>query len=1176
MMPSSLHKLLFFCPMAWVCSIAAAQLPNYQLNRIQEADGLRTSDVIDLAKDKKGFIWIASQSNIYCFDGSHTISFPFTETINRIVIDAHDRKWAVTRGGIFLFDNDICTFRQIQLQDKQRVISNTLHETVDGAASISGNGEHYIFNGQQQKFVLHAAVSSRLDSVTRYFGRHGQSLFFGARDSVFCYNQQTKQVAAVGSRQVYDVVPLNDTMSLVSTTRFRTFRVNFNTGAFEPLSFVRGASVDKNLAVSGGLKLGSGKYLLSTHKGLFQYELATHSLTQPVFYYNGRPLENQQSVTTLYKDEEGNIFMNHADGIFILGSGSEFIQYLRNYSFRGIQLPSNDVRNFSEDNNRNIWMATTNGIARLNLETGELNSYNPLDRRSLIDFPSYRQLLYHGNYLWIGTSGHGVWYYDERTGLCRRPSFDASGDPQEKASFDQAYIWEILALANGRLLVVGGADMFIVDPRTLSAKKIDVAIAPAVSRAALQDSSGRIWHGTTGGLSCMDTAFRVLLQVRDSFPDKRVASFCEWKKNNMLVGSKGLFEIQLQGNTIISFKRKKAIAPERLIYCMKQDKLGFVWLGTDDGIFRYDPVKDESIMFDRSDHVQSQAFNSDAAFISSTGLLFMGGKNGVNYFNPIAFSPAPEKLRPLITSFAVNIDDSVYHTPGYKMPYSSRNIDFIISAPELKKPFRVQYRYRLRDNDQWTYTGFNNHIRISKLQPGDYSLQVSASYDGRIWFNGENAASFTVLKPWWQTWWFTAICIAAAALMAWGMWQYRRRKKAATAMKRTIEYFTYPVRADSSTGAILWDIASNCISRLGFEDCVIYLLNEEKNVLVQKAAYGAKSPAAYEIANPLEIPVGKGITGRVAQTLKATIVKDTSKNEHYIVDDKRRLSEITVPIIHHGKLIGVIDAEHSKKNFFTRHHLRTLEAISTLCASRIATALATEAAKKAESELLVLNSKITESKFVNLRLQMNPHFLFNILTSIQYLIVSNQVNKAMRYLDLFSGFLRSLLDHAEATVVTLDEELRILNMYVELESLCLDETFVKQITVAEELDCEDILVPFMLLQPFVENSINHGLVHKVGIKRFSITVKEHDQDSLLCIIEDNGIGRAASGAINRRNLSGVLHQSQGMGIVEKRLSLLQQKTSKQAYFEVEDLYENGVAAGTRIKIIIPYYSNGEL
>jgi ligand-binding sensor domain-containing protein/putative methionine-R-sulfoxide reductase with GAF domain len=1167
------HKLPVVLTMLLVWSIVAgAQLPNYQLNRIQEEEGLKTSDIINIAKGKQGFLWLASQGFVQQFDGRNTLKYEFKETVNRIFIDGKNRKWVLTRTGVYLFNDSLRRFKTVPFEKKAGELSANLYENLSGTLLAIGAGKHYVYDENKSRFDLTPPPIA--NNVSRYFGKYRQSLFLGNANSIFRYQQETKQTDSVNIGSINAVILLNENELLVSTFRYKTYHVNFATRAVTLLeSESNNVSGDK-LVLYDGLQQQPGQYLISSNRGIFSYTMATGAISRPVIYYDGRPLENQSTVTWLYKDDDGNIYMNHADGIFFLGAGADFIQYFRNYSYGSEKMPANDVRNFTEDEAGNIWMATTNGIARLNMQTGELKTFDPLNRKNILDYPSYRQLLNDGDYLWIGTSGNGVWFYEKNTGSFKRPVVVTTAQtPRAKAAFEAAYIWKLIKLANGKLLTIGGSAAFITEPVTLITRQLPLQIS-GISRSAIQDSTGRIWHGTTNGLTCMDTTFNPLFRVRDSFPDKRVASFCEWRKDKMLVGSKGLFEIEIEGNKVVAFKQKKSIPPSLLIYCMKKDANGFIWLGTEDGIYRFDPLKDEAIQFERSDHVQSQAFNSDGAFLSSAGLLFMGGKNGVNYFDPLAFSPAPGTLNPQLLS--LTIEDTIQYTGNYKIPYSSRNIDFIISAPEFNKPFRLQYRYRLRAKDEWTNTRFNNRVRISKLQPGYYALQVSASYDGNTWFDGVSTATFTVLKPWWQTWWAMLIWLALAVSGILAIMRYRRKRREAAEVKRMIEYFTYAGTAHPSVGPILWDITRNCISRLGFEDCVIYLLNGEKNVLVQKAAYGAKSPQAFEIANPLEIPVGKGITGHVAQTARPLIIKDTSKDGRYIVDDERRFSEITVPIVHDGKVIGVIDSEHKKKNFFTRHHLKTLETISSLCASKIATAAAIEAARKAETEVLLLNGKMMESKFLNLRLQMNPHFLFNILTSIQYLIISNQVNKATSYLDVFAGFLRSLLSYAEATVVTLEEELRILEMYVKLESLCLDATFVWNVTVSEEIDKEEVLVPFMLLQPFVENSINHGLVHKIGEKRFYINISEHDADSLVCVIEDNGIGRSASGAINRKNLSSVLHQSKGIGIVEQRLELLQQKTLKKACFEIEDLYKNGEPTGTRVRIIIPYYSTEEI
>lgn len=134
---------------------------------------------------------------------------------------------------------------------------------------------------------------------------------------------------------------------------------------------------------------------------------------------------------------------------------------------------------------------------------------------------------------------------------------------------------------------------------------------------------------------------------------------------------------------------------------------------------------------------------------------------------------------------------------------------------------------------------------------------------------------------------------------------------------------------------LCWDLAKNCISKLSFEDCIIYMYDEKKNKLVQKAAFGPKNPDGKIIINPIEIAIGKGIVGNVALYGVTELINDTSKDARYIVDDKRRYSELTVPIKIDSKVIGVIDSEHSSKNFFTPQHLNVLTVISSFLANKV-------------------------------------------------------------------------------------------------------------------------------------------------------------------------------------------------------------------------------------------------
>ena len=150
---------------------------------------------------------------------------------------------------------------------------------------------------------------------------------------------------------------------------------------------------------------------------------------------------------------------------------------------------------------------------------------------------------------------------------------------------------------------------------------------------------------------------------------------------------------------------------------------------------------------------------------------------------------------------------------------------------------------------------------------------------------------------------------------------------------------------------LLWLIAKSIISKLGFEDCIIYLLDEERGVLVQRAAFGPKSPESVLIVDPIEIPVGTGIVGTVARTGKAELVADVRRDRRYIVDDARRISELAVPIMHEQRVIGVIDSEHSEAGFYTNEHLELLTIIASMASTKVAAELTIERLNETVAEL---------------------------------------------------------------------------------------------------------------------------------------------------------------------------------------------------------------------------------
>lgn len=150
---------------------------------------------------------------------------------------------------------------------------------------------------------------------------------------------------------------------------------------------------------------------------------------------------------------------------------------------------------------------------------------------------------------------------------------------------------------------------------------------------------------------------------------------------------------------------------------------------------------------------------------------------------------------------------------------------------------------------------------------------------------------------------------------------------------------------------VLWAITDNAISELGFEDCVVYLKDKSGTHLVQKAAYGPKTSGKRKIVNPISIPVGVGVVRDVAKMGNAEIVNDCSLDPRYIVDDAQRNSELAVPIIIDGVVIGVIDSEHSQKNFYNQEHLAVLSAIASIAGLRLSQVKSRQSVEKNRDSL---------------------------------------------------------------------------------------------------------------------------------------------------------------------------------------------------------------------------------
>jgi len=188
-----------------------------------------------------------------------------------------------------------------------------------------------------------------------------------------------------------------------------------------------------------------------------------------------------------------------------------------------------------------------------------------------------------------------------------------------------------------------------------------------------------------------------------------------------------------------------------------------------------------------------------------------------------------------------------------------------------------------------------------------------------------------------------------------------------------------------------------------------------------------------------------------------------------------------------------------------------------------------------------LEKNLNQSKLKAIKSQMNPHFFYNALNTIQSYILSNDKKQAVNYLSKFSNLTRTILEMSEKETISIAEEVKTLGLYLDIEKARFEEDFEYQILVDKKIDAENIKIPTMLLQPYVENVVKHGLLHKQGKKLVTIHFQKIDKHIRISV-DDNGIGRQKSAELNA--IKNKNHQSFASEATQNRVNLLNQYNQK--------------------------------
>jgi putative methionine-R-sulfoxide reductase with GAF domain len=371
-------------------------------------------------------------------------------------------------------------------------------------------------------------------------------------------------------------------------------------------------------------------------------------------------------------------------------------------------------------------------------------------------------------------------------------------------------------------------------------------------------------------------------------------------------------------------------------------------------------------------------------------------------------------------------------------------------------------------------------------------------------------------------------------------------------LEQISNYFSSALAGKRDVDEILWDVAKKLIGRMNYADCMIYLWNEDKTKMIQKASYGPKGDPKAITEKVFDVSPGQGVVGYVMQTKEPVLIPDTRLDSRYRIDDLMRLSEICVPMLHNNELIGIIDSEHPNENHFKERDIKILTTIATLVSNKIKQLESEQSLEVKQQEIAFINQQLAEAQLSALQTQMNPHFIFNSLNSIKRMILANEQQNASRYLSKFAQMIRITLSQSKEIFTTLYENVEHLETYLMMEKLRFDDSFNFRITVGKNIDREETLIPTLMIQPLAENAIWHGLMNKEGDKQLAIHFSQVDE-TIYCTIEDNGIGIRHAEELKRLNRSP--HQSVGLSNIRNRIKILNEKYDTGCRLEIMDLHD---------------------
>ena len=793
------------------------------------ADGLSQNVVSAIVQDRRGFMWFGTKDGLNRYDGYQFVVFrhdPFDSTsisdseITALFEDSRGELWVGTRGGgVNRFDRARERFTRVNAGPARDVVA--IVEDTSGAIWVGAAGEglfRLTLNGRGEVTVdrfMHSPAdpTSLSDDRVRAVLIDRRGVLWVGTDAGLDQRESSS-----GGRVAFTHLTVRSSapLTLIDTAVTSLYEDSHSRvwiGSVPGISALDSARTSirhyyhryRTFRYGWGIAVSlaedpTGQLWVSTVSELMRLDPSTGVFT----YFRHDPL-NPESMndlpTRVYRDRSNVIWVgSNGYGINAYDPKANRFRTFRRPENWPSRLSGFSVYTLFEDLSGTLWI-DAGLLYRWNRTTGDLKSFESSSNRpndfgnvavwSIVEDPP--------GSLWTA-SVSGLYHYEIATGRFRQYRYD----PSDSTGLPEQSVYDVIRDRDGVIWAV--TENYLVrlaDPERgrfqIYRHKERPTARQWIFPSTIQDSTGALWLGSDQGLARFDPTtgtfrhFRHDPRVPGSLSHDAIRSILpdpQQPNRYLWVGTAGggLNRLDIDSGTFVHFTERDGL-PNDVVYAVLADSAGRLWLSTNKGLSRFDPATRQFRNYDVNDGLQSNEFNSGAAFRSRSGEMFFGGIYGFNYFRPEAVHDNPNVPAVVITGFrrgnryeTVRDTGTVLHTTisetdTLHLSYRDAVITLEFAALEYSAPAKNRYAYRMIGfNDVWFESGAVRAATYTNLPPGHYVFQVRASNNDGVW--NEQGASLVILiaPPWWRTWWAYALYAALTLAALYGARRYEMNR----------------------------------------------------------------------------------------------------------------------------------------------------------------------------------------------------------------------------------------------------------------------------------------------------------------------------------------------------------------------------------------------------------------